>query len=153
MRSLAKQSKAPERLSYQEIHIIGTGIGAKGTLDSDSRAALELARHWADLGAPVTLYTDQTGYLLAQKYKLHNIVYCVWPAERWRRFGRPVHLAAQTIIGLLNAGKIKTSGLIFSASNSWPDVLAAQRARRLNPKAQWISAVKNVERKYLVRFA
>ncbi len=153
MGSVAEQSNARESLASQEIHIIGTGIGAKGTLDSDSRAALELARHWADLGAAVTLYTNQAGYLLAQKYNLRRVVFCIWPAERWRRFGGPVYTAARGMLGLFHAGRIKTGGLIYSASNSWPDILAAQRARRLNREAKWLSAVKTVEPKYPLRFA
>jgi len=149
----AKQSGRNRISAFDEIHIIGTAIGARGTLDSDSRAALELAREWADLGVPVTLYTDHPGYLLAQSHNLHNVVYCVWPAERWRRFGRPVHPLAKSLIGWLHARRIKTTGLIYSASDSWADVLASQHARRLNPTARWVGKVQTIDPKYFLSYA
>lgn len=141
-----------QSISFKDIHIIGASIGAGGTLDSNSLATLELARQWAALGAAVTLYTDHEGYLLAQSHNLLNVVYCVWPTERWRRFGRPVHLAAKSLICWINGRRIKTDGLIYSASASLADVLASQQARRHNPEAKWISTIKTVNPKYLIRY-
>ncbi|MDP1808652.1 MAG: glycosyltransferase family 4 protein [Actinomycetota bacterium] len=153
IKTRAAQSGQNQVSVFDEIHIIGTAIGVKGTLDSDARATLELARGWADLGAPVTLYTDHTGYLLAQDHDLHNVVYRVWPTERWRRFGRVIHPMAKSLIGWMYSRRIKTNGLIYSASNSWADLFASQQARRLNPGARWVSGIKTIDPKYLIRYA
>jgi len=106
------------------------------------------------MGIPVTLHTNHRGYVTAQQYGLHNIVYSVSGSESWRRFGSLAHGFMHGLDSLLRGTRgIRTNGLIYSASNSWGDVFTAQRVRRLNPNAIWISNVKAADSKYPVRSA
>lgn len=153
METQSAQSGRNQASRFSDIHVIATAIGDKGTLDGDGRATMELARGWANLGAPVTVYTDHAGYLLAQNHDLHNVAYCIWPSEKWRRFGRVVHPVAKSLIGWVHSRRIKTDGLIYSTSSSWADLFASQQARRLNPGARWISTIKTIDPKYFIRYA
>lgn len=53
MEMQSAQSGRNQTSKFRDIHVIATAIGDKGTLDGDGRATMELARGWADLGAPI----------------------------------------------------------------------------------------------------
>jgi glycosyltransferase involved in cell wall biosynthesis len=106
------------------------------SLGGGDRIMVECIRRWRQQQA-ITVYGNEGARQLCDYFKLDGIEHVTWPADRWKRFGRPVWWLAQTVAGCRGVDQLKLAPeekhLIIASTEFQPNGLPAFRLKRRYP--------------------
>jgi glycosyltransferase involved in cell wall biosynthesis len=120
-----------------DIHVINNCHTRIGGMSGGDRIIIELVRRYEK--GKIFLYTSNFGAATWGQYKLNNV-----KPIKFINFKRQTGFSSypyRTLIGCLELSKIKIklAGIIYSASDFWPDSIPAFIMKLKNPKSKWIA--------------
>ena len=130
-------------------HFIANAALGEG-LSGGDRIFIELARNWAAWGHSINLYVWEEGFAMCQRNNLSNVIYTVWPAMKYKKYGDLILYLGRTIKGCREV--LKTSihdknnaahknMIIYSASFLWPDLFPGLVMKWKEKNAFWITSI------------
>jgi len=110
-------------------------------LSGSDNIFIECARRWAKMGHTINIFVWEEGLEMCRRNNLSRVNYIVWPAASFKRFGFPILYFARIVIGCVKAWRynLKPQGIVYSASDFWPDVLPAFIMKVKNKKLKWVA--------------
>lgn len=122
-----------------KLHVIAM-YAQGGGLSGGDRIFLELSRRWAYQGQPLSIAVTQEGKAMCLRNGIDPSLVTEWPLEPAprNRLSHYLRLTVHSLRRALPSGSIPRESIVYSASDFWPDALAATAAK-LRYRASWIA--------------
>ena len=124
-------------------YIFASSISPPGTMGGDTKILLEFTKRWSTFGNEVKVITSESGHQTFQNYGVANFHFYIVSSFVIERLGRPICQIIQTFISSIKALTLPASNektIIYSATNFWPDVVAAVILKKRLPNSQWVGS-------------
>jgi glycosyltransferase involved in cell wall biosynthesis len=113
------------------------------SLSGGDRIMVECLRRWSS-DHKITVYGNEGARQLCEYYGVGGIEHVTWPADHWKKFGRPVWWAAQYFLGCRRAQQLQLppdeKHLIFATSEFQPNGIPALRLKKRYPHVPLVVA-------------
>jgi glycosyltransferase involved in cell wall biosynthesis len=111
------------------------------SLGGGDRIMVECIRRWRQQHA-ITVYGNEGARQLCDHFGLDGITHVTWPADKYKRFGRAIWWAIQTVKGCRGVDKIALSSnekhLIIASTEFLPNGLPAFRLKQRYPNVPFV---------------
>lgn len=126
------------------IHIWAMATYFPGISGGD-KIFLECARHWANAGYRVVIYTNESGSDMVKSHGISNLEVILLPCMEYHEHGYFVHYVARIVKACQHAFTLlldcRDHHLIYSASDFWQDSLPAFIQKLRYPVSKWIAGL------------